>query len=609
MTRFLIGRRVFPKAADGFRRLLLAWLNAVLLEYCLLPAFLRGLGDTSGLGEMSAVRVGIVTLLTFLALHALSLKFRTQKAERIALAVVFLLLAAAAVFGGPTLPFSIACLLAVAAFAVYAIWGWNDRPEVTAEPKKVRKIWPILTAVFAVLFFAFDCAWTLGRTATLSSPTYDFGIFAQMFHSMKETGLPLTTLERSGLLSHFAVHVSPIYYLMLPVYCLFPAPATLQVLQAAVITSAVVPLWLIGRRRGLSGPQRMLLCLLLLLLPAFSGGTGYDLHENCFLTPLILWLLYGVERKNILLTALAAGLTLLVKEDAAVYVAVIALWLIVRSLLGGARENRRELFLGAAMFGGAVLYFLLVTFLLARFGDGVMTYRYRNFAAGDSASLMAVVRAVFVHPMKALFECVDAEKLRYLALTLLPLLGLPFLTRRYERYLLLIPYLLVNLMSDYAYQHDIFFQYGFGSTALLIYLTAINLADLRKSWLRLAVLITAAATAAAFFGAVVVPKAIRYPTNAIRYRAYYSYVRDLLDRIPHDAPVAASTFYTAELSAREIVYDLDYCSRKQLLECEYVAVASHQKDKEKTIRYLTTNGYTVYLTYENVLTIYKKDAP
>ena len=594
---------------DLIRHLFLAYLCSALLEYLFLPQQLQNLAGTEGIAQMSMLRLLLITGFLTVIFWLLSLWKNTERLERWLIAFVFLLLSVAALYNSFQWGFFGFCCLIEICLIVYAFFGHRSGLTLPSEAKKPHWIFPVAAGILAVGFAAVISVWTVGRVLTYSSPNFDFGIFSQMFYNMKETGLPMTTVERDGLLSHFAVHVSPIYYLMLPLYCLFPAPATLQVLQAAVITSAVVPLWLIGRRRGLSGPQRMLLCLLLLLLPAFSGGTGYDLHENCFLTPLILWLLYGIERKNIPLTALAAGLTLLVKEDAAVYVAVIALWLIVRSLLGGARENRRELFLGAAMFGGAVLYFLLVTFLLARFGDGVMTYRYRNFAAGDSASLMAVVRAVFVHPMKALFECVDAEKLRYLALTLLPLLGLPFLTRRYERYLLLIPYLLVNLMSDYAYQHDIFFQYGFGSTALLIYLTAINLADLRKSWLRLAVLITAAATAAAFFGAVVVPKAIRYPTNAIRYRAYYSYVRELLDRIPHDAPVAASTFYTAELSAREIVYDLDYCSRKQLLECEYVAVASHQKDKEKTVRYLTTNGYTVYLTYENVLTIYQKDAP
>lgn len=42
----------------------------------------------------------------------------------------------------------------------------------------------------------------------------------------------MTTCERDRVLSHFAVHVSPIYYLFLPFYALFPSPVTLEVLQA-----------------------------------------------------------------------------------------------------------------------------------------------------------------------------------------------------------------------------------------------------------------------------------------------------------------------------------------------------------------------------------------
>lgn len=98
----------------------------------------------------------------------------------------------------------------------------------------------------------------------------------------------------------------------------------------------------------------------------------------------------------------------------------------------------------------------------------------------DRNDLLTVVKACILSPMKAIYECVDEEKLPFIAFTLLPLLGLPLFTRRYERYLLLIPYVLVNLMSDYPYQHDIFFQYTFGSAAFLLYLTLLNLADLKS---------------------------------------------------------------------------------------------------------------------------------
>lgn len=57
------------------------------------------------------------------------------------------------------------------------------------------------------------------------APNFDFGVFTQMFHNMRESFLPMTTCERNGLLSHFAVHISPVFYLLLPFYALFPSPA------------------------------------------------------------------------------------------------------------------------------------------------------------------------------------------------------------------------------------------------------------------------------------------------------------------------------------------------------------------------------------------------
>ena len=59
------------------------------------------------------------------------------------------------------------------------------------------------------------------------SPAFDFGIFSQMFGSMIKTGIQYTTVERNELLSHFAVHCSPIWYLMLPFYFIFPTPKNL----------------------------------------------------------------------------------------------------------------------------------------------------------------------------------------------------------------------------------------------------------------------------------------------------------------------------------------------------------------------------------------------
>ncbi len=607
-----------PTVPDIVRNLLLSWLLAAMLEYLFLPVSLQNLAGLEGLKHMSLSRVLILTAVFTGVFMVLGLYFRTRIIGRFGILFVFTVLAFSAMDACDTSVFTVLCLIIIGLFACFAIRGWNGE-ETKFKEIKTHWGYAVGTAVLAVVFFFIVSVWTVARVESMSTPSFDFGLFSQMFHYMKTTGLPLTTLERDGLLSHFAVHVSPIYYLMLPFYCLAPTPATLQVLQAAVMASAVIPLWLIGKHRGLSGLSRMLLCGILLCFPAFAGGVGYDLHENCFLTPLILWLFYGIEKKNVPITAVSAALTLMVKEDAAVYVAVIGLYLLVKTALCGKKADKQNLITAGVLLGASLAWFFAVTGYLANSGDGVMTYRYDNFIYDGSGSLFTVIKAVLMNPMKALYECVDPEKLSFINLTLLPLLCLPFFTRRYERFLLLIPYALVNLMSDYQYQHNIFFQYTFGSNAFLIYLAVLNVADLKLDWKRMGVLAAAAVVAFAFFTANILPKVRQYQETANTYRDYYNSVRAALDTIPEDASVTATTFYTTHLSQRDILYDIRYCSKAHLLETEYVALkisaaadykkyATPGQDNgfQNIVALLEANGYVEYEKLGSILVIYHK---
>jgi len=178
---------------------------------------------------------------------------------------------------------------------------------------------------------------------------------------------------------------------------------------------------------------------------------------------------------------------------------------------------------------------------------------------------------------------------------------------------LLIPYVLINLMSDYQYQHDIFFQYTFGSTACLMYLAVANLADLRIQWLRLGAMAAAVAVSFSFFTSLNVPKARVYPEYCITYAGYYSEVRALLDTIPDGASAAATTFYTTHLSQREVLYDVQYCSREHLLSTEYVALNVNSSSNfkkyggyEGLVELLEENGYTLYAERPGTLTIWYK---
>ena len=60
----------------------------------------------------------------------------------------------------------------------------------------------VVIVILALVNFCLLGCLLVARVVALETPTYDFGLFAQMFHYMNTTGQALTTLERNGLLSH-----------------------------------------------------------------------------------------------------------------------------------------------------------------------------------------------------------------------------------------------------------------------------------------------------------------------------------------------------------------------------------------------------------------------
>lgn len=309
------------------------------------------------------------------------------------------------------------------------------------------------------------------RVQNFNTPNFDFGLFVQMFHYMDKTGLPLTTLERNTLLSHFQVHFSPIFYLLLPFYKLWPRPETLQILQILVAASALIPAFLIVRQLRLPRGWQTALCVLLLLHPGLSGSSLYDLHENCFLAPLILWLLWAALRRKWGAFSVFALLLLGVKEDAFIYLFSVGLWLLCGGIQGAGAERRAGLFSMLA----ALVYFAAVSAWLSRGGEGVMLYRFENIQALPDWGLLGYALTAFSLPGWILEQLFMPDKLLYLLKMLLPFGLLPLFSRRLRHGFLLLPFVLINLLSNWIYQYDLNFQYHYGTTVLLFFVSAVVL--------------------------------------------------------------------------------------------------------------------------------------
>ena len=357
-------------------------------------------------------------------------------------------------------------LLAVLALVI----NFMQKHELTVAKRDLDARWSF--AIVCAAFVAISAYFIVvlgSRTAAYCSPCYDMGIFAQMYDNMTETGLPFTTCERGEHLSHFAVHFSPILYLLLPFCYIFKVTDVLVWSQILVVFLGVFPLFLICRRIKLSNIKTTLICLVYLLYPAMSSGAFYDFHENAFLAPFILWTLYFIHAEKWIPTFACALGVLMVKEDAAMYVGFIALYVIFA---------RKKIVRGILMFLMTFVYFLFAMWMLMQGGEGIMLGgRYFNII-GYSGSFVDLIRVALVNPALYAAESFTYEKLLYALNMLVPLAFLPIMTRKVSRWLLIAPLFVINLITDYQYQYNLTFQYSFGSGALLVYLAAINLADL-----------------------------------------------------------------------------------------------------------------------------------
>ncbi len=442
------------------------------------------------------------------------------------------------------------------------------------------------------------CLFSVMRYLTFAAPNYDFGLFCQMFHNMKEQFLPLVTSERDQLLSHFAIHISPIYYLILPFYLLFPSPITLQVSQAVILASGIVPLYLLARHFRLPYKYAVLLALLFAAHPAISAGCSYDLHENCFLLPLLLWLFYCYETNHKHLLTVTAILILFVKEDAAIFLVIFGIYLLF------SRKDHRT---GWPLIVGALLYFSLAVLLLNLYGTGAMFGRY-SALFGESGTFGGLLKLLLQTPgyfLEIMVSFTDAitEKPLYLLQILLPFGLVLWRTNRYSRYLLLLP-LVVNLLSNFKYQYDIGFQYSFASLAFCLYLYVQNLSE-RPIAKQRNLLLFSVISSCFLYSMIILPKIEAYVGRWIQDNAVFTEMEAVLDEIPDDASVTASTMLLAHLAQREVIYE-DYYHKTPDTDFVVLDMRGGYATFSQSYRDICIqNGYEVWTSTNELLILYR----
>ena len=508
-------------------------------------------------------------------------------------------------------------LAVIAAYLLFCVYFVNRNELLFSKIQPKNKLVTGTVIVLGIASGAVIAVVTCLRYITFAAPNFDFGLFCNMFYHMKETGLPLVTSERDVLMSHFAVHLSPIYYLLLPFYFIFPTPLTLQIGQAVIIASGIIPVMLLCRHFKLSGKVTVAMSLIYALYPALSTGCFYDLHENCFLAPLLLWVFYFFEKEKYLPMYIFVFLVLMFKEDAAVYIILFALYVML---------SRKKFIHGGIMAVGAAAYFVLALHILTTLSGnyaelyadasakpaiaGPMVNRFDNLMLDKDEGLIGAVKTALVNPgylLTQLFTTSDGgwAKIVYVLEMFLPLGFLPFCTKKPSRWLLIVP-ALTNLLTYYKYQYDIGYQYHFGISAFLIYAAIVNLPDI-KAPTRKTLITIAAAACCCFYVVSVIPTVSSYVERWDKGKDTYRALEEMLDTIPEEESVCAPSMFVAHLANRDEIYAQNYHGNEA--DVDVVVLDIRTKVDEKTLNAYLNAGYTVREEYPKLVMILERGKP
>jgi uncharacterized membrane protein len=318
----------------------------------------------------------------------------------------------------------------------------------------------------------------------------------------------------------------------------------LQLSQAIILSSGLIPLYLLCKQFKVSNFVTFAIGVCYTFYPALSSGCFYDIHENAFLTPLILWLFYFIEKEKLWGMLAFSVLIFMVKEDAPVYVAFIGLYVII-----GKKQFKK----GSIVFLLSILYFVFVLWLLKHYGQGAKFDRYDNYNY-DGSGIIAVIKAAVINPAYVLSQCMTQEKIIYVLKMLVPLAFLPLINKDFSKYILVGPFVLVNLMSNYPYQHSIDFQYNFGVIAIFFYLLISNTAGQRMRHQKMITLFCL--TSAIFLFSFTTMSRRSYINDFINSRERIDSMNTCVSMIPEDAVVGASAFIVPHLYAHNVLYEL-----------------------------------------------------
>jgi uncharacterized membrane protein len=321
-------------------------------------------------------------------------------------------------------------------------------------------------AGFAALNYALYSVWEHNHFLTDG----DLAAYDQAVWRYSNFELPIVTngflAPNTPPVNAWGDHFTPLDTSLSPLFWLWSDARMLLIAQAVLIAAAVVPIYLFARDRvGRVGAY--VLGAAYLVFWGVNSAVAFDYHGLAF-TPLLLALtILFADRRRWAGFFVSIALLLLVKENMAVLVAFVGVWLLT------GREIRRGLITVAI---GVAVYAMIVYVVIPAFagGNAYTHWDYKDFGEDAPSSM----KAILTNPALPFTELVDdSYKVKVLALLFLPFLGLTFCSRLI---VICIPLVVQQLYSDSSHFWSVELHYWLTIAPLLAMGAADGLRNLAR---------------------------------------------------------------------------------------------------------------------------------
>ncbi|WP_030985356.1 DUF2079 domain-containing protein [Streptomyces sp. NRRL S-1813] len=291
-----------------------------------------------------------------------------------------------------------------------------QRLRTRTAPLRAPRLDPYWTAGF---FFVAFALLSLYRFRTLSTSSWDLGIFEQAIRGYAHFRAPIVDLKGPGT-NILGDHFSPVLVVLAPLYRLFPSSLTLLIAQSALFALSAIPVTraaarYLGRVPGLA------------IGVAYGTSWGvqkavdFDFHEIAFALPLIAFALEAVLRGRWTAVVCWAAPLVLVKEDLGVTAAVIGALALLRT------RRASLLAIGLVVFGITATAVTLGVLIPGFNGSG--SYDYWSKFGADGGGLTIPLDTALRTTLWVLLPTTGLLALRSpLLLVALPTLGWRFLS-------------------------------------------------------------------------------------------------------------------------------------------------------------------------------------